>query len=228
MPGQPDWQRYQSSTGPILWSVTNSGPTTSATMPVGPWRSWYMRATITGGTGLWAVDTKFTEDPAGTVVVSTNRTVIGNSVFRLGWLPVVAPYVTFTLTLLVASATDKITVFVVPSLLDPPQASRTITTPYVSLLEFNQSAGTFSDHDATFIMPGPARLEVRANMMPVFWDVQQLSDAGVWVVTDRYQPGQINVAQQWDILMPDRPVRVTVNAISKFAVITFDLSLSPT
>lgn len=227
MPGQPDWQLYQSSTGPILWSVTNGGPQVSATLPVGPWRSWYMKATITSGTGVWAVDTNFTEDAAGSISVASNRTVVGNSTFRLGWLPVVAPYITFGLSLLVASTSDRISVIVVPSLLDPPQASNVITSPYLFVFEGNQTHGTFTSHNASYIMPGPVILEARANLMPVYWDVQQMNDTGGWDTYHRYQPGQINVAQQWRLLLPDRPVRVNSTCVASAAAATYDLSLFP-
>jgi chorismate mutase len=227
MPGQPDWQRFQSSSGPVLYAASGAGPLTSGVNFIGPWRSYFLSATITGGTGVWRVRVVFSTDSLGANVVYTADTIVGNGKPRIGWQPVVAQYMSVTATLTTASTGDTISVNVSPSLLDAPQATRIITTPYLSQYEQVLQHSFTITYDATYIMPGPAILTLRSNQYTVIYDVQAMDSSGVKQNLYRYQIAAYNQSFEYDIQLPDAPVSVKVANFEAHADATYDVRLSP-
>lgn len=224
---QPDWQSYQSSNGAALFRQSGGGPLSSGTVFTGPWRSVFLNATITGGTGTWRVRTQFSLDAANTQVVYTNDSIVGNGVPRIGWMAVVAQYVTITATLLVPSAGDTISVTVAPSLLDSPQASRIVTTAYLGTYETVLTKLTTFPFDAAYSMPGPAVLSLRSNQSSTVWDLKVLSSAGTFTNLFRYQIPQANLTKQYQLTLPDAPIRLQATNFEPHNDSTFDIALSP-
>src|SRR5690348_8736408 len=168
---QPDWQRFQSSNGSPLATFAGAGPFDSGIFYVGPWRTWFMSATITGGTGVWVVTTTFYADAAGTQQVTQVTSIVGGGQKRLGWQPIVAQYMRIQVALTLASAGDTISVLVVPSLLDSPQATRIVTTPYLVAYEQLLAHGAQGFYFSAYIMPGPAWLSMRTNQYSLIVDI---------------------------------------------------------
>jgi len=227
MPGQPDWQRFQSSSGPSLYMVTGVSPQLSGTLFAGPWRSFFMSATIPGGTGVWQIQVDYASDAANTNIIYTTKTIVGGGIPRIGWQPIVAQYMTFTVTRLVGSAGDTISVNVVPSLLDAPQASRIITTPFVQQYEAILQANFNTTITGSYSCPGPAVLTVRSNAYEMVYDLQSMNAAGAYINLVRYQVAAPQQLYQYNIQLPDAPVRVIPWNTGLHADATYDVSLYP-
>lgn len=225
--GQPDWQRFQSSAGPALYTAAGASPLASGTIFTGPWRSWYMAATVTAGTGVWQITADFATDKLFTNIVATTVSVVAAGIKRIGWQPIVAQYMRITTILTVASAGDTISVKVAPSLLDAPQASRIITAPFIDAYELGLLKGSSNNLDATYSMPGPAILTVRTNVYDVVYDLEQRESTGLFTQLMRYQLDGYNQAYQYNVLLPDQPIRLVVFNASLHAFATYDLILSP-
>lgn len=227
MPGQPDWQRFQSSSGPVLFAATGATPQTSGVVFIGPWRSYFLNATIAAGTGTWRVRVVFSTDSLGTNVVYTADTVVSNGKQRIGWQPVVAQYMSVTATLTTASTGDQISVTVSPSLLDAPQATRIITTPYIVQYEQVLQRNFSLTYDAGYSMPGPAILTLRSNQYTVVYDLQAFGTGGTRSNLYRFQIAEYNQPFQYQVQLPDAPVSIAVSNFEAHADATFDILLSP-
>lgn len=227
MPGQPDWQRFQSSSGPILYSATGAAPLASGTLFIGPWRSYFLSATITGGTGVFQIQVDFSSDAANTNKIYTVKSIVGNGKQRIGWQPIVAQYMTITTTLTHATAGDAISVQVAPSLLDAPQATRIVTAPYLGFYEGGLQKNTSVNFDGAYIMPGPAVLTIRSNQYSTIYDYSSMDGTGAFNLIQRFQIPMRNQGQQFDLQIPDAPIRINVFNTEAHADSTYDIILSP-
>lgn len=225
--GHPDWLQTQASTGPALYRATGAAPAPSGTIYTGQWRTYFMAATITGGTGVWQITVDFAQDALNTQKVLSPVTIVGNGVPRIGWQPIVGQYITITPTLTVPSVGDSISITVVPSLLDAPQATRIITTPYVTRFESQQNAQTFTLYNGTYSMPGPALLTTRSNQYYTLYDVQAMDNTGTFNSIMRYQGADVNQANPYPLQIPDKPVLIKISNVEDFAAATFDVILAP-
>lgn len=224
---QPDWQRFQSSNGPPLATLAGGSPLDTGIMYVGPWRSWFMAATITGGTGVWTITTTFYADAAGTITVATATSIVGGGQRRIGWQPVVAQYMRTQAVLTLASAGDALSVVIVPSILDSPQATRIVNTPYLVAYEQLTAKLTQAFYFSAYIMPGPATLLFRANQYSLIIDVQQMTGTATFTNIVRLENAVYNQAVQYNILLPDTPIRVVAFNAEAHADATYDILLSP-
>lgn len=224
---RPDWQTFQSSTGTALYRATGVSPLNSGTIYTGTWHSYFLNATITAGTGVWQVAVSFSLDAANTQVVYSVTSIVGNGARRIGWQSIEAPYMTIVATLLVATAGDQLSLNVVPSLLDSPQASRIVTTPYIQTYETILNKLTTFPFDASYSMPGPAVLTVRSNQTSMIYDLKALNNTGAFTSLMRYQVPTPNLAQQYLLTLPDAPVRIQAGNFENHADATFDIVLSP-
>lgn len=227
MPGQPDWQRFQSSSGPAMYTALGVSPQLSGTLFAGPWRSFFMSASLPGGNGVWQIQIDYASDAANTNVVYTTKTLVGNGVQRIGWQPIVAQYMTFTVTRLVGAVGTTIKLNVVPSLLDAPQASRIITTPLTQVFEGQLAAGATGFLIATYSMPGPAVLTVRSNLAEMVYDLMVMDNTGTFNPVIRYQVPFVNQLYQYNIQLPDSPVWIRTFNSGDVALSTFDIVLAP-
>lgn len=227
MPGQPDWQRFQSSSGPILYSATGAAPLASGTLFTGPWRSYFLSATITGGTGVFQIQVDFSSDSANVNKIYTVKSIVGNGKQRIGWQPMVAQYMTITTTLTHATAGDAISIQIAPSLLDAPQATRIVTAPYFAFYEGLLNKNSSVNFDGAYIMPGPATLTVRSNQYSVVYSLSAMDGTGAFNNVQRYQVAQYNQGFQYAVQVPDAPVRLNVFNTESHADATYDIILSP-
>lgn len=224
---QPDWQRFQSSNGPPLATLNGASPLDTGIMYVGPWQSWFMAATISGGTGVWTITTNFYADAAGTITVATVTSIVGGGQKRIGWQPVVAQYMRTQAVLTLPSAADALTLVIVPSILPSPQATRIITAPYLVGYELLTARLTQVNFDSTYIMPGPAWFTLRANQYSLVADIQQMTGVGTFANIYRYEIAVYNQAVPYPILLPDAPIRVVIFNAEPHADATYDLMLAP-
>jgi len=224
---RPDWQTFQSSTGSALYRATGVSPLNSGTIYTGTWHSYFLNATITAGTGVWQVAVSFSLDAANTQVVYSTTSIVGNGARRIGWQSIEAPYMTIVATLLVATAGDQLSLNVVPSLLDSPQASRIVTSTYVQTYETVLTKLTSFPFDAAYSMPGPAVLTVRSNQIFMIYDLKAMNNAGAFVNVMRYQVMTANEARQYLLTLPDAPIRIQAANFEPHADATFDITLSP-
>lgn len=228
MPGQPDWQRYQSSMGPLLYTYNGSGVANSGILPVGPWRSWFMYAKDTHGAGVWTVSVSWYADAAGTFFITTNSFVVGNSVSRIGWLPMIAPYMRIQAFVSTPAGGDNLQLYTFPSLMESLVGGRYTASTYIRDYEASIAHGFTYSLSATYSMPGSALLTVRSNGYQVLYDMQRLGADGGWTSFYRFQNPEINAAEQYLVSLPDQPVRVQVENAEPYAVVTYDLTLAPT
>lgn len=224
---QPDWQRFQSSNGSPLATFNGGGPFDSGIIYVGPWRTWFMSATITGGTGVWAITTTFYADAAGTQQVAQPVSIVGGGQKRIGWQPIVAQYMRIQAVLTLASAGDTLSVLVVPSLLDSPQATRIITTPYLVAYEQLLAHGVQGFYFSAYVMPGPAMFLLRTNQYSLIVDVQQMTNVATFTNIFRFETAVFNQAAPYPLTLPDAPLRFVVFNAEQHADATFDMLLSP-
>jgi len=225
--GLPDWQRFQSSSGPALVSTTSVSPILSGTLYVGPWRSIFMNATIPGGTGLWQIQIDYAVDANNTQIVYTTKTLVGNGVPRIGWQPVVGQYATFTITRLIGNPSDTLTVVASPSLLDAPQASRILTTPLLQRFESLLGAGFQVFQNCVYSYPGPAVFTLRSNQVGLVVDIQSMNTGGTFDSVMRYQTAVANQLGQFTLQLPDAPVRLAPFNTEGHADATYDVILAP-
>lgn len=225
--GQPDWQRYQSSTGPTLFSATGATPLSSAILPMGPWRSWWLKGHITAGTGTWTITVSWYLDPSGLALLSTDTIIVGNGVDRIGWKPVLAGYVQFSAVLTHATTGDQMSVTVVPSLLESLVGGRATQVPYINVYENALSHNLFTEYNATYTMAGPAVMDVRANDDRMVYDLYEMDGTGAFTAVRRYQVNEIDEARQYALILPDKPVRIRASNVSNLNRTTFDINLSP-
>lgn len=227
MPGQPDWQRYQSSMGQPLYqaSVTVS-PTVTAWLPVGPWRAFLAFFTPVG-TGVWTVDEDFASDAAGVNPTGSRQIVIGETVPYKAWRPMLGTYVRFTSTLRVAGGGDQLSVFVLPTLMESMAGARGIPDPMIHIYEALLNHNNFVDRLPDYVAGGPAMVEVRANVNKITYDLFVMANNGVYSAVRRWQAPVANAAVQFPIVMPDQQFKVRVSNVEGFAQATYDLTVSP-
>lgn len=225
--GLPDWQRFQSSSGPALVSTVGTSPILSGTLYVGPWRSIFMNASGSNAAGVWQIRIDYAVDAGNTQIVYTTKTLVGNNVPRIGWQPVVGQYATFTITRLVGNPGDTINVVASPSLLDAPQASRILTTPLAQQYELLLNAGFQDTVNASYSYPGPAVFTLRSNQAGLVVDIQAMNAAGTFDNVMRYQTATPNQLGQFTLQLPDAPLRVLPFNTEDHADATYDFLLAP-
>lgn len=225
--GLPDWQRFQSSSGPALVSTTAVSPILSGTVYVGPWRSIFMNASISNSAGVWQIQIDYAVDANNTQIVYTTKSLVGNGVPRIGWQPVVGQYATFTITRLVGSPADTMTIVASPSLLDAPQASRILTTPLMNVYENLLGAGFQVFYSTAYSYPGPAVFTLRSNQSGLVVDILAMTNTGTFSNIMRYQTATPNQLGQFTLQLPDAPLKLAPFNTEDHADATYDFLLSP-
>jgi hypothetical protein len=230
MADQPDWQRYQSSSGPPLWTGTNiTADTVFPLLPVGPWKSykitqdWSTSSTF----GTWQFVASFFTDAAGLNNVGSQNIIVTNGFGIDGWRPILGPYMKLSVTQFVAGIGETMTIAVLPSLLEGLVGSRGVPRPFIQNYEQVMNHNQFSESDANFVYGGPAILELRGNILNLQWDLYQADTSGLYTATRRWQLDVVNEPRQFHLLMPDAPVRVRTTNIDAHAQATFDVTLFP-
>lgn len=229
MPGvdQPDWQRFQSSTGTALLSTVLTGTTTPPVMYVGPWRSWRFTAQDSNATAVWVVNSSWYLDAAATQLIQTEQTIIGKGTKRDAWRPIVGPYLKMTFTLVSSTGAASLTVRIIPSLLESLIGGWATQTPYVELIEVVQATFTSTLHDAAIILPGPALLDIRANVPFFIFDIYAMNAAGTFVQRRRYQLPEPNSSAQYRVTLPDAPIQVNTLNFQLYTAATYTCTLVP-
>lgn len=224
---QPDWQRYQSSTGTSLLTAVYTGTTTPAIMYVGPWRSWRFTAQDSNATAVWVINSSWYLDAAGTQLIQTEQTIIGKGTKRDAWRPIVGPYLKMTFTLVSSTGVASLTVRIIPSLLESLIGGWATQTPYLELVEQGQAAFTSTLHDAGIILPGPALLDIRANVPFFIFDILVMNTVGTFVQRRRYQLPESNSSFQYRVTIPDAPIQINTLNFSVYCTATYTCTLVP-
>ncbi len=68
---------------------------------------------------------------------------------------------------------------------------------------------------------------MRSNIYDMTYDLSREESTGAFTPFMRYQVDGYNQAYQYNVLLPDQPVRLTVSNFSIFAAGTYDINLSP-
>lgn len=227
MPGQPDWQRYQSSIGQPLYVKSGiAALDTSPWIPVGPWRAIQTKVTPTN-TGVWTLDQNFASDAAGVNPTDSRRIVIGNATPFKAWKSMLGTYVQFVSTLQVPSAGDQLSVTIVPTLMESLAGARGIPGAMLNIFEQQVNHNNFVDQFPTYCAGGPAIITIRTNVYGVTFDLYTLNNAGVYVAQQRWQTLDVNAAMQYAITLPDQQFKIRVTNFALFAKATYDLIVSP-
>lgn len=230
VPGQPDWQRYQSSAGTPLWS--QAGITNDVAFPlqyVGPWKSYNIAQnwSTTGTFGTWQFVANFYTDPAGLNNVGFQAITLTNGFGIAGWRPMLGPYMKLNLTKFVAGVGETMDVSVLPSLLEGLVGARGVPTPFINDYEQVMNHNQFSDINANYVYGGPAWLELRQNVFNLTYDLFTADTSGLYTAVRRWRLDVVNEPRQFHVLLPDTHCRIRVTNIEDHATATFDVNLFP-
>ena len=222
---QPDWQRYQSSSGPPLWVASGVGPLSSGIMYVGPWRSYFLYASNTAGLGVYTLTVTWSTDAAGANVIFTDTIIVGNQVPRYGWRPMLAAYMSVSATHSHVGTGDALTLTIVPSLLESLIGGNAITRPMISQTHDSVAALSVGNFYGAYSMGGRCLLDLAVNHTNCIIWLYSMAGDGTWVSTRIYQPRYANLTYQWEVTLPDAPVYLAVENDATDAYLTFDVHL---
>jgi hypothetical protein len=227
MPGQPDWQLFQSSSAPYLYSEFGAAPVGKSSVYVGPWRTLFVVANDAGNGDVWDMLLTFANDAAITQVVQQIPIILGTGVAFVGFVPVLGPYLRIGVTNTVVAVGGSFTGSVLPMLLDPPTQGRYLPRSIINNVEIAENHNNFADTLPSYITAGPARLTIRATGVNVQFDLQSMASNGIWSTFARHQPRERNVAISYDLTLPYNPIRLRVTNLETFRQIVYDARLEP-
>ncbi len=225
MADQPDWQRFQSSTGSPIAAFTLPNPPTISGLYVGPWKSIYMDISDADATVVWNLVFTWSTDAAATRILRQETVRISNQVPWAGWRPVLAPYLRISFSQSVVSVGANLNCTIVPSTLDAPLLARWLAAPLIGISSNIINHNNFVTYNCTYIIAGPATLSVRSNGYSVIYDVESMQSNGTWVNEYRFQNIAKDETRQYSIVLPPRPCRLVVTNAEAFSKITYDIRL---
>lgn len=227
MADQPDWQRFQSSNAPYLYNETSAAPVGKQNVYVGPWRAMLLDAGDSGNGEVWDMLITWANDAARTQIVQQVPIILSTGFSFVGWIPVMAPYMTVGVTATVPAAGQQFQGSLLPTLLDPPTQGRYLPRPMISTIGSALNHNNFANNGALYFTAGPARLTVRTTGYSTTFALQSMASNGTWSTFMTYQPGLPNTTVTYEVTLPYNPVRVQVLNSEAFQQITYDLRLEP-
>lgn len=118
MPGQPDWQRYQTSAGPLIYLTANNNNPGFSNTYMGSWRSYFLTIQPQDPASLWNIIIDWYETNDLTQPVLREIVTVGNNAEYKRQRPVMARYMVMSTQITIHGTTDQLTVWLAPSLLD--------------------------------------------------------------------------------------------------------------
>lgn len=118
MPGQPDWQRYQTSAGPLILNTGNNNNVSLDFTYMGSWRSYFLSITPVDPNALWDMFIDWYETADFSQPVTRETITIGNNKLYQRQRPVLARYFRITTLVEIPGSNNQLTVWLAPSLLD--------------------------------------------------------------------------------------------------------------
>lgn len=227
MADQPDWQRFQSSNAPYLYNEFGAAPVGIQNVYVGPWRAMLLDAGDSGNGEVWDMLITWANDPARTQIVQQVPIILSNGVSFVGWVPVLAPYMTIGVSATVPAVGQSFTGSLLPTLLDPPTQGRYLPRPMISSQSQLLNHNNFANIGALYYSAGPARLTVRTTGYSTTFALQSQASNAAWSTFATYQTGLPNTTETFNVTLPYNPVRLQVTNTEPFQQITFDVRLEP-
>lgn len=224
---QPDWQLFQSTVQPYVYQEVSSAPVGLQNYYIGPYRALFVNAFDSGNGEVWDMFLTFANDAARTQIVQQQAIILSTAVAFIGFVPVLAPYLTIGVSATVPAPGQNFHASVTPTLLDPPTLGRYLPRPLISVVGQTLNHNNFTDLFSLYITTGPARLTLRSTGYNVQYDLQAMASNGAWSSIARYWLPERNVAKQFDVTLPYQPVRLEVSNFEGFEQITFDARLEP-
>lgn len=181
----------------------------------------------TVGGSVYTVTVTWYLNASGTQVLTTDTIIVGMSIKRIGWRPIVAPYMRIQAVKTGPALIDDISILVIPSTMESLVGGRATQQSYINTYESTVSAGLYTDYTSTYVMAGPALLTLRSNIYYMTFDLAVMDGTGTYNSVMRYQVTEPNMADQYNLLLPDAPVRLRAFNAGLYALATYDIILTP-
>lgn len=225
MPGQPDWQRFQSSAATFIYNEAGPAPLGAQHLYVGPWRSLLVDASDSGNGEVWDMFLTWANDKAGTQIVQQVPIILSTGWAFVGFVPVLAPYLSIGVTATVTAPGQSFTCTMTPTLIDPPTLGRFLPRQIAGVYEQALNHNNFTNVGANMIHAGPARITLRTTGFLTTFDLQYMLSNGTWQPRNRYQTEDANLSQVFETTLPYNPVRIQVTNNEAFQQIKFDAAI---
>lgn len=227
MPGQPDWQRYQTNAGPLLYLVTNTTHPVTNALYTGSWQSFFVYITNHDSNMLMRVALNFFEDQAATQPVFTRFIIIGNGKSFYRRIPCYSRYMSVDSVILISGSTNLVDMWIAPS--TAPASPMYMDDPNPLINVVNQSVPASGEIDLfpVRIASGLVRLIIWPTSTALRFNVRFFDTGGTLQYLAVLSWSVINVSVEQRLLLPDAPVTVQCSNTDGAAAHLFHLSMLP-
>lgn len=210
MPGQPDWQRYQTSAGPLIYNTgSNPSPAFQAAY-MGSWRTYILNVLPQDAAALWALRLEWFEDAAQTQSVHAEQVMIGNNKQYIRQRPVLARYLTLSTAVVIPGTTNQLTVWLAPSLLDKFPNYELNNDVLISQINVTIPASTTTPFQLARNCGGMKKLAVWQTSALLRYNIRYFDGAGVLQYLAVLSFSTVNVINEYLFMSPETPVTVEV------------------
>lgn len=219
MPGQPDWQRYQTSAGPLIYTGSHNPANSFGATYVGSWRSLFLFVSIEDASALVRLNLNWWEDAAETQGLVENFIVVGNNTEYIKPIPVLARYLSMDTTVLIAGSTNNISMWIGPSLLEYYPYQYWSAQPLISQVNASIGAGATVSFHPNLLGGGRKKLTIWPANNSMRVNIRYFDNSGVLQYLAVLSLPTANVHQEYEFVAPEAPYSIDVTNLAGTAAI---------
>ncbi len=227
MPGQPDWQRYQSSAAPTLINQVYTSNFTTPFLYVGPWRALYINGQDPTSTVDWLMNIAWADSPDGVASVIDNTVVFGDGNTGEFWIPVKSQWVSFGASPVMTAGTPGLNLTVIPTLIESAIGVRASTMPYLTVNEQLINPFSLFDFPMQNVRNGPAILTYQADVPRMLFQLWRWGGPGTYNLFNTYFCDQARHSFSHQLDLDAAPYKLRVVNNAQWSLGTFSVTLGP-
>lgn len=217
MPGQPDWQRYQTSAGPLIYTGSSNPNNNFFATYVGSWRSLFLFANIEDPNALVRLNLNWFEDAQETQGLVGTALVLGNNTEYIKQIPVLARYLALSTTVLIGGTTNNVSMWIGPSLLEQYPYQYFSAQPLISQVNVSIGAGATTSFHPNLLGGGKKKLTIWPTNTSMRINIRYFDNSGVLQYLAVLSAPTANTQTEYTFTAPEAPWSVDVTNLAASA-----------
>jgi hypothetical protein len=218
MPGQPDWQRFQTSAGPLIYKSQSNPNNQFSNIYVGAWRSLFFSVSIEDPNALVNMTLQWAEDAQGLQPLVNQPLTVGNNTFYFRQIAILARYLSLSTNVLIGGSTNNVSMWVGPSLLEPFPMQFHDPYPQIALVNQSIGAGATTSFHPNHLGGGKKKLAIWPANASCRVNIRYFDAAGVLQYLAVLSELTANAQNEFEFTAPDGPYSIDVTNLGSAAV----------